>query len=137
MAEEDIAKTAFATRQGLFEWTRMPFGLKCAPATFYRMMNHVLSGLTYRHCLVYVDDLLCFSDFSLQNHLERLSNIFDRVREAGVKVNPKKSKMMMHKVTYLGHRISKEGKSPDEGLVEAIQKFPRPLNKENKDKVQS
>jgi hypothetical protein len=55
MKEEDIPKTAFVTRQGLFEWTRTPFGLKCAPETFCRMMHYTLAGLTYLLCLVYVE----------------------------------------------------------------------------------
>ena len=68
----DREKTAFATREGLFEFKVMPFGLTNAPATFQRLMDMVLAGLQWSHCLVYLDDIVILArDFQ-----EHLSNLF-------------------------------------------------------------
>jgi len=64
--KNSINKTAFSTKYGHYEYTRIPFGLKNAPATFQRCMNNVLRELINKHCLVYLDDIIVFST-SLQN----------------------------------------------------------------------
>ena len=56
--EEDRPKTAFSTRDGLFEFKVMPFGLCNAPATFQRLMDMVLAGVKWSICLVYIDDIV-------------------------------------------------------------------------------
>jgi len=61
MDENSIAKTAFSTKHGHYEYTRMPFGLKNAPATFQRCMNNLLEDLIYKDCLVYLDDIIVYS----------------------------------------------------------------------------
>ena len=67
--EADRDKTAFITRRGSFRYKVMPFGLTCAPSVFQRLMDLVLSGLTYETCLVYLDDIIVYSrDFA--SHLE-------------------------------------------------------------------
>ena len=68
-------KTAFSTPTGHFEFNVMPFGLTNAPATFHRLMECVLAGLTYEQCLIYLDDIIAFSS-SFDEHLQRLTNIF-------------------------------------------------------------
>ena len=60
LAKEDRVKTAFSTSQGHYEYLRMPFGLKSAPSTFQRMMNHILMGLIGTRCFVYLDDIIIF-----------------------------------------------------------------------------
>ena len=60
VAQEDRAKTAFVTQNGLYEFTRMPFGLKTAPATFQCAMEVILAGLTFEICLCYLDDVIVF-----------------------------------------------------------------------------
>ena len=61
MSPPDIEKTAFICSEGLFEFTVMPFGLCNAPATYQRLMNLLLAGLTWQSCLVYIDDIIVFS----------------------------------------------------------------------------
>jgi len=68
MDGNSIAKTAFSTKHGHYEYTRMPFGLKNAPATFQRCMNNVLDDLIYKDCLVYLDDIIVYST-SLEEHI--------------------------------------------------------------------
>ena len=71
LEEEDKEKTAFTTPHGLFEFNVMPFGLTNAPATFQRLMECVLAGLTTEHSLIYLDDIIVFSA-TFQEHLSRL-----------------------------------------------------------------
>jgi len=68
MKPESTAKTAFSTNHGQYEYTRMPFGLKNATTTFQRCMNNLLEDLIYKDCLVYLDDIIIFSN-SLEEHI--------------------------------------------------------------------
>ena len=70
VAHKDRPKTAFTTRKGLLQWGVMPFGLLNAPATFSRLMELVLRGLSWEHCMVYLDDIIMFGhdfDQALEN----------------------------------------------------------------------
>eukprot|EP00118_Oscarella_pearsei_P023612 m.284268 g.284268 ORF g.284268 m.284268 type:complete len:434 (+) comp40678_c0_seq9:2291-3592(+) len=87
MEPRDAQKTAFSTGRGQYEFTVMPFGLCNAPATFQRLMEYVLAGLQYEQCLIYLDDVIVFgSDFG--EHLERLRNVLERFKDAGLKLQP-------------------------------------------------
>ena len=77
--KKDREKTAFTTPDGLFEFTKMPFGLCNAPATFQRLMDLVLAGLQWNNCLVYLDDILIIGK-TFDDHLHNLSLVFDRIR---------------------------------------------------------
>jgi len=82
-------KAAFITRDGLWKWKVLPFGLTSAPATFQRLMEQVLSGLHWKTLLVYLDDVIVISpDF--QTHVDRLREVFERLRGAGLKLKPSK-----------------------------------------------
>lgn len=97
MSPEDIPKTAFTVEGGHFEYVRMPFGLKNAPATFQRVMDSVLKGLVGKIYLVYLDDIIIFSP-SLQEHISNLKTVFQRLREANFKVQLKKSEFLRKEV---------------------------------------
>jgi hypothetical protein len=86
---EDQAKTAFGTREGHFQYTRMPFGLKGAPATFQRLMTTVLSGIQGIKCLVYLDDVVLFGE-DLRVHNDRLCEVFSSMRRYNMKLWPEK-----------------------------------------------
>lgn len=66
----------------------MPFGLRNAPATFERLMESVLFGLLWQTCLVYLDDIIVFSD-TFESYIERLSKVLERIQKAGLKISPK------------------------------------------------
>ncbi len=125
IAKEDRAKTAFTTFAGLYQWNTMPFGLACAPSVFQRTLEFLLLGLNWKNCLVYIDDIICFSpDF--ETHLRDLSSIFQRFRDGNLKCKPKKCFFVRPKVPYLGHTISKHGIEPDESKIKAVRDMPSP-----------
>ncbi|KAK3536658.1 hypothetical protein QTP86_015450, partial [Hemibagrus guttatus] len=108
MSERDREKTAVTTLFGLFEWTRMPFGLCNAPATFQRLMGVVLGDLSYDVLLIYLDDIIVFSrDF--RGHCERLELVFERLKCHGLKLKPSKCFLFRSEVTQKLHVISSEG----------------------------
>ncbi|CAD7083758.1 unnamed protein product [Hermetia illucens] len=123
VAPEDIPKTAICTPFGLFEFTRMTFGLCNAAQTFQRFIHSVLRNLDF--CFVYLDDVLVASSTESE-HLAHLECIFQRLLEAGLVLNVEKCKFLQQQVRFLGHSISSEGIQPDPDKVQAITSFPRP-----------
>jgi hypothetical protein len=94
---EHKEKTAFSTGQGLWQFTVMPFGLCNAPATFERLMESVLRGLTYEACLVYLDDVIVIGR-TFQEQLDNLRRVLQRLREAHLKLNPEKCQLFRKEV---------------------------------------
>ena len=123
----DREKTAFTTYDGLFEFMKMPFGLCNAPATFQRLMDLVLAGLQWHNCLVYLDDILIIGK-TFKEHLENLQLVFDRLREAGLKLKPSKCRVCQKEVTYLGHVISPGGITTDSSKTDKVNKWPIPTS---------
>lgn len=125
MDDADPAKTAVTTPFGLFEWSRMPFGLCKAPATFQRLMGVVLGDLTFETLLVYLDDIIVFSS-DFDTHCERLEVVFNRLRQHGLKLKPSKCHILRPKVKYLGHIISARGIQVDQEKVRALETWAAP-----------
>ena len=118
--ESDKAKTAFRTSSGqLYEFSQVPFGLCNAPATFSCLMDHILAGLHWETCLFYLDDIIVFSS-SWEEHLARLRQVFERLRDADLKLGAEKCTFDAKEVSYLGHRVTAEGLLPDSALLAAI-----------------
>ncbi|XP_057329925.1 uncharacterized protein LOC130670528 [Microplitis mediator] len=126
----DRHKTAFSTAFGHFEFSRMPFGLKTAPATFQRIMNIVLSGLQGIEVFVYLDDIVIYAS-SLEEHSLKLERVMKRLKDANLKLQPDKCEFLRREVIYLGHIISAEGVRPDPAKVTAVKNFPRPRTQKN------
>lgn len=106
---EDREKTAFSTLSGHYEWLRMPFGLKNAPATFQRMMNEVLKEYVGKICYVYLDDIIVFST-SLEEHINSLNKIFTKLQSVNLKVSLNKCDFMKKESEFLGHIITPDQK---------------------------
>ncbi|GBM66659.1 Transposon Ty3-G Gag-Pol polyprotein [Araneus ventricosus] len=123
MHEEDKQKTAIITPFGLFQFNFMTFGLRNAAQTIQRLMNNALQGLDF--CFVYIDDLLIASS-SLEEHLDHLKQVFDRLRKFGLVLNRDKCVFAVENLSFLGHKIDKYGITPLPEKVKAISNFPRP-----------
>eukprot|EP00794_Sanderia_malayensis_P003906 gene3906-biopygen3342 len=128
MKQEDREKTAFATHNGHYSFNVMPFGLANAPATFQRLMDLVLSGLHWTHCLVYLDDVIVFAP-TVEEHLKRLDVVLDRIEKAGLTLKPAKCQWLRRSVKFLGHIVSEEGVTVDPAKVSSVKNFPIPQNK--------
>lgn len=125
VAEEDRHKTAVTTPFGLFEFNRMPFGLRNAAQTFQRFVDTVLRGLTF--CHGYIDDLLVASK-NEEEHKTHLEQIFQRLKKYGLSINVAKSKFAEKEVEYLGYVVNKEGIRPIPDRVKAVIEFKKPSN---------
>ena len=121
----DRPKTAFSMPDGLFEFNVMPFGLCNAPATFQRLMDMVLAGLQWSMCLVYLDDIIVMGK-SFEDHISNLSAVFDRLREANLRLKPQKCALARQEVTFLGHVITPEGIAVDPTKMSQVEKWPEP-----------
>ncbi|KAI3351186.1 hypothetical protein L3Q82_005611 [Scortum barcoo] len=119
MHERDRAKTAFTTPFGLFEYVRMPFGVCNGPATFQRLMQATMSDLIFQILLVYLDDILVFSE-TFEQHLERLETVFKRLAETGLKIKLQKCAFLQQSVKFLGHQVSAEGVGTDPSKISAV-----------------
>uniref|UniRef100_A0A672QH40 ribonuclease H n=1 Tax=Sinocyclocheilus grahami TaxID=75366 RepID=A0A672QH40_SINGR len=91
MDEVDKAKTAFVTPLGFWEWNRMPQGVTNAPSTFQRLMERCMGDLNLKEVLVFLDDIIIFSD-TLEEHEKRLLRVLTRLTEFGLKLSPEKCK---------------------------------------------
>ena len=122
---DDVPKTAFVSHCGLYEFLRLPFGLVNAPGQFQRLMNRVLSKHLGKTCLVYIDDIVCFSK-NEEEHRQHLIEILDTLADAGLTLKLKKCKFAQKRVELLGYTISKDGISPQEDKVSAIRDMAPP-----------
>ena len=127
LAAEDRPKTALSAGNGLWHWRVMPFGLSNAAATFERLMDSVLAGMHWRSLLVYLDDVIVFGK-TFEEQLQRLEDVFRRMRTANLKLNPKKCLLFRSEVRFLGHVVSREGVKTDPSKTAAVEEWPPPSN---------
>ena len=93
VAESDIPKTAFITKYGIFEYTKMPFGLCNAGSTFQRCMELISRGLQWHTLLIYLDDIIILGR-DINENLERLDEALGRLQAAGLKLKPGKCQIL-------------------------------------------
>ena len=117
MEQKDKAITAFGTKQGLYHFNVMPFGLCNAPATFERLMEMVLKGYLWTRCMVYIDDVIIYGR-SFGETCENLRLVLERMRVAGLKLKPSKCTLFRRELLYLGFVVSGKGIHPDPKKLE-------------------
>ena len=125
---DDASKqyTAFTLgSMGLYEGESMPFGLCNAPPTFQRLMQNCLGELNLTYCLIYLDDVIVFSEMP-EEHLLRMRVVFNRLREHGLKLKPSKCDVFKMEINYLAHHVSKGGVRPSKKNLESITQCPPP-----------
>jgi len=121
------SKTAFSIDPGHFEFERMPFGLKRAPGTFQRLMNKVLIGINGIKAFIYLDDVIIYAK-DLNDNLQKITEIFQRVRQYNFKLQPLKCELLRKEVNYPGHQITDGGVKPDPQKINCVKQFPIPKN---------
>ena len=122
---DDIEKTAFSTQSGHHEFTVVPFGLQGAPSTFQRLMHHYLRPYLGKFCLVYIDDILIYSN-SAEEHLEHIKIILNVLREKVLYAKGTKCDFFRKKIAFLGFVIENHSISTDPAKIEAIRDWPEP-----------
>jgi hypothetical protein len=125
MAPEDIAKTAFRTRYGHYEFKVMPFGLTNAPATFQAMMNRVLVGLVDVCVVNLLDDILVYSN-SLEEHVQHLEQVLERLEQHQLYAKLSKCEFAKSELEFVGFTVSADGLKPTPSKVQAVQDWPEP-----------
>lgn len=121
--DSDIPKTAVITPFGLFEFTRMQFGLCNASQTFQRFMNRIFGDLDF--VVVFVDDI-CIASISEEEHRDHIRVVFERLQQNGLVLNLTKCRFALKEVDFLGYRVCEEGIKPGPERVKAVVEYKLP-----------
>ena len=127
LEERSRPYTAFTTSRGQYMFKRMAMGLRNSPLTFTRLMNSVLAGLMGNSVFCYLDDVIIASK-TIQEHLDTLSQVLSRFAQAGLKLKLSKCSFLKRQISFLGHRVDREGIHTLDDKISAVCKFPTPTN---------
>ena len=126
--EESKPYTAFTLGPlGFYEYNRMPFGATNVLETSQRLMESCLGDLNLTWCIIYLDDVVVHAS-TVSEHLTRLEAVFQKLKEAGLKLKPSKCDLFKKSISYLGHIVSEEGVQTDPKKIAAVLAWPRPHN---------
>ncbi|KAH9271283.1 hypothetical protein BASA83_006609 [Batrachochytrium salamandrivorans] len=123
--EGDESKTSFITKYGQFEFLVMPFGLANAPAQFQRMMNFLFRDVIGKHVLVYLDDIVVYSE-NMSDHIVQVQNVLRVLQDNGLYCKAEKCHFYKSEIKYLGYIISADGLRMDPSKISAVQSWPTP-----------
>ncbi|KAL2890638.1 Retrotransposable element Tf2 155 kDa protein type 1 [Ceratocystis lukuohia] len=126
ITDGDEWKTAFRTRHGLFQWNVMPFGLANAPAEFQSFVNSLLRPYLDVWLSAYVDDILIYTDGTLEDHYEKVNLALEKIFEGQLTIGIDKCEFAVSKVKYLGYILEPGSVSTDPSKVSAITEWPTP-----------
>jgi len=125
MTDKAKERSAFCTRRGLYQFSRMSFGLCNSPATLCRLMHRFLGDYLWQMCFFYVDDIILFG--STQRELLQRFNLFlNRLRDVGLKVKLSKCSLFQTQVAFLSHLVSEHGIDPMPDKLQAIKDWLTP-----------
>lgn len=127
LTEESAKSLTINTHLGLYQYTRLPFGVASAPAMFQRAMDMILQGINGVIC--YIDDIL-ITGTSDEEHLARLEEVLKRLKEYGLRVKKNKCEFFQSTVEYLGHQVESDGLHTLPSKVAAIVQAPEPENEQ-------
>ncbi len=125
LTEEDREKTAFRTHRGLFQFQRMPFGLRNGPSIFQRIMQNILAPYLWLFSLVYIDDVVVYSK-TYEDHIEHLDKVLEAIENTGLTLSPQKCHLFYDSILLLGHKVSRLGLSTHHEKVKAILELKHP-----------
>ena len=120
--------SAFESPSGVWQWTRMPFGMKQSPWQFTKIMSLALGGLMPRTCLAYLDDIIIF-DPDVESHISNVEKVLQALQKAGLTVKPAKCEWGRSEIRFLGHIITPEGLKTQPKVTQKVQEFGRPIDK--------
>ena len=123
--EESQELTAFLAPDGVYQYLRMPQGIKQGPANFSRFIDEVFRDLKWDVCVTYIDDIVVFTK-TYEEHVEALTQIFSRIRQYGLFFKPEKCKIFTKELKFLGHIISETGVAVDPDKIKAVTEMKRP-----------
>ncbi len=124
---EDRHKTAFITQDGLYEFIRVPQGLKSSPSFFNKVLRKIFANLLFSKCFLYLDDILVYGD-TFETHLSNLRDVFQKLRLNGLKLKPEKCSFGFQEIKILGHVLTADGVKVDPDKVSAVKNMPAPTN---------
>jgi hypothetical protein len=127
MADDAKEKTAFRCHLGLWQFKRMPFGLRNGPSIFQRIMQGVLAPFLWLFTLVYIDDIVIYSK-SWEDHLEHLDRVLSAIAASGITLSPAKCFVGFSSILLLGQKVSRLGLSTHKEKVQAIMDLARPTS---------
>jgi hypothetical protein len=128
MREQDVLKTAFVVPHGLYEFLKMPFGLKNATSTFQRAMTQFMKPILNKGALVFVDDVTIYAN-TIPELMERLRKVFELLRNDNLTLNTKKCVLFATEIEVLSHRVSADGVKKMQDKIESIMNWKKPTNK--------
>ena len=127
VSPEDRKKTAFITKYGLFEHVRMGFGMTNSPATFSRVVDLVLRGLTWKTVLAFLDDILVMGK-TIDEHLQNLATTLERFQKHKLKLKPRKCSLFQKEVEFLGRIVTGNHIKMAEKDVQTVSSWPTPTS---------
>ena len=122
---EDVKKTAFTTRYGMFEWLVVPFGLTNAPSVFMQLMQEVLAPFLDQFVIVYLDDILVYSA-NLDDHIKHVNQVLQTLRAKQLFAKQSKCSLFQSRIDFLGYVISSQGIAMEQNKVQQILNWPPP-----------
>ena len=120
--------SAFESPMGVWQWKRMPFGMKQSPWQFTKIMTLALAGLMPRTCLAYLDDIIVF-DPDVDTHITNVEKVLQALQVAGLTIKPSKCSWGKNEINFLGHVVTPEGLKTQPKVTKKVQEFGRPFDK--------
>ena len=127
MEGEDQDNTVFVTKYVQFVFNRMPFGLSNAPGMLCRALGYVLCGLSWESVVSFLDDKVILGR-GFEDHMKNMEHVLSWFRDFKLKLKPSKCELLKRDKTFLGHKVNREGVSPNPGKVKKVKEWPTPRN---------